>query len=131
LATILIIDDKKDIVDAISTFLIEFGHQVYAYTDVYDALKCAQQQEDVELVITDVLMPHMNGCELLSQLKKISHMRFIPYIGMSGGAVDDKHKGLIDEMASKVTCFLSKPVFPKDLLEAVEVSLQKRSAAHA
>ncbi len=69
-AGILIVDDESMIVDSIRD-LIEFGsdYEVFAATSPFDALKILDQKS-VHVIISDFLMPEMNGIEFLLEAKK-------------------------------------------------------------
>ena len=65
---ILVCDDDKQIVEAISIYLTGEGYQVIKAFDGYDVLKILEK-ENVDLIILDVMMPGMDGFELLPRLR--------------------------------------------------------------
>ena len=60
MATILVCDDDKDIVEAISIYLEQEGHQILKAYDGQQALLILQKNE-VDLLIIDVMMPKLDG----------------------------------------------------------------------
>ena len=60
MATILVCDDDKDIVEAISIYLEQEGHQILKAYDGQQALLVLQKNE-VDLLIIDVMMPKLDG----------------------------------------------------------------------
>lgn len=67
---ILIIDDDKQTRDLVATFMGYKGYTVLKACDAMEALSMIES-EDVELVITDVMMPKVNGLEFLKRLKAV------------------------------------------------------------
>lgn len=64
MATILVCDDDKDIVEAISIYLEQEGHQILKAYDGQQALLVLQKNE-VDLLIIDVMMPKLDGIRQL------------------------------------------------------------------
>jgi DNA-binding NtrC family response regulator len=67
---ILIADDDKKTRDFVAAFLSYKGYQVFQAFDGQDALQKVEQH-DVQMVITDIMMPRVNGLEFIRQLKSI------------------------------------------------------------
>lgn len=67
---ILITDDDTQTRDLVSTFLGYKGYQVFQACDAMDALEKIET-EDIDLVVTDVMMPKVNGLEFIKRLKAI------------------------------------------------------------
>ena len=65
---ILVVDDEKDITDALTLFLEMAGHQSLACQDGITALDLLRRNK-FDLVLTDVGMPRMNGIELVRELR--------------------------------------------------------------
>ncbi len=66
---ILIVDDEQDIIDALKNYLIEFNID-YA-NDVDTALKKIEES-NIRIVLSDIVMPGVDGIELLRRIKKIN-----------------------------------------------------------
>jgi len=67
---ILITDDDKQTRDLVSTFLGYKGYQVFQACDAMEALEKIEA-EDIDLVVTDVMMPKVNGLEFIKRVKAI------------------------------------------------------------
>jgi CheY-like chemotaxis protein len=81
--------------------------------------------EPPALVLTDIVMPHMNGFELLRQLRAELATRAIPVIAVSASAMPaDVHAGL----AAGFDAYLTKPLDLQRLCAAVQAALQRRTA---
>jgi len=105
--TVLVVDDEKSNIMALSHILSP-EYTVYASKDGQDAIDTARQfQPDV--ILLDVLMPDMDGYEVLRELKAADETREIPVIfvtGLSGG--ESEKKGLSLGAAD----YISKPFNP-------------------
>lgn len=114
---ILIVDDDAE-------FRIMLINLITAEDHNYDIIEAANGREaidqicthDVDLIITDVEMPHMDGMEFIKELKKTIHLN-IPLIVTSG---DPKHIQLF-EVADmlKSTNFISKESIPKHIVPLI------------
>ena len=68
-AHILVIDDEKNYLLVLQTLLEDAGYTVTAINDPVTALTFLQESE-VDVVVTDMKMPHVSGVEILMQVKK-------------------------------------------------------------
>lgn len=80
---ILIVDDDMNLRQVIERLLTIKGHQVYSTGDGKSAIAIVERQP-IELVITDILMPDMDGYELIKALRALPKPPHI--IAMSGGS---------------------------------------------
>ena len=110
---ILIVDDDPLLRTLLHTALTRLGHQVSAAQDGIEALsfleKCA-----VPLVISDILMPRMDGLELCRCIRKAGFSRYVYVILLT--AVDGK-PGFLSGMQAGADDFMVKP-FDSDMLAA-------------
>ena len=67
---ILVVDDEKSIRNTFQVFLSNEGHEVLIAENVENAIKVAKEN-DLDLVITDIIMPRNTGIDLMEKLKKI------------------------------------------------------------
>lgn len=121
MASILVIDDDFQICDLIKMILIMNKHQVRVAHDGVEGVKLYQQQKP-DLVITDVMMPHKDGIQIVMELKKID--KKIPIIVMSGGrrAVTPEFN-LKSAKLLDVHDTLIKPFTDEQLLEVIQTAL--------
>lgn len=108
---ILAVDDEKAIVRLVQVNLEREGYEVVTAYDGREALeKVASERPD--LIVLDVMMPYMDGFEVLQQLKKSPETRDIPVIMLTAKAQDaDVFRG----WQSGVDCYLTKPFNPMEL----------------
>ena len=101
--TILVVDDTDDVRRMICQILLQHGYHVLEATNGQEALElCSSYGNPIHLVLTDVVMPHMNGGELAEHVRRMNPR--LPMIFMSGYADD----ALVRHMA-RLAVFLAKP----------------------
>lgn len=125
MATILIAEDEGDILRILRACLERHGYTVLGASDGHEALRFLRGQHDgIDLVITGIRMPRMNGFEFGEQVK-MEYPR-LPVIYMSAYVTDNVAKrarelqktGLPEDCA-----FLSKPFSEEELLRVVRTVL--------
>ena len=65
--TILVVDDDRPLLELIEVILLRAGYDVLTASDGDEALQCARDTERIDLLLTDLEMPGMDGCELASR----------------------------------------------------------------
>lgn len=116
-AKILIVDDDEVIRVLFSDILERGGHEIECASNGVHAVKMLKGQA-FDLVITDVLMPNMDGFELISSVQKISPNSRVITISGGGRILSDKYLKVAAALGSTIT--LSKPVSSEELLQAVD-----------
>ncbi len=121
MATILIVDDNKESRDYLHTLLQHYGHHVLDASDGSMGLQVAQKTH-VDLIITDILMPIMNGYELVKNLKLDEKLSNIPVIFYTAAyrALDASTIAL----NSNVNFVLTKPSDIKTTLATINNALK-------
>jgi len=104
--TVLLVDDEPLVREATRRTLRSLGYQVIGAKSAADALKIAAEKVDsIDLVITDVMMPGMNGLELARELGKVRPALKVLFIsGYTSGVLAER--GLLRDNVE----FLQKPV---------------------
>src|SRR6266571_4491109 len=126
MATILIVDDRAINREFLATLLRYVGHSVLEAADGAQALEVTRAQHP-DLVITDVLMPTMDGIEFATRLHADSLIASIPIIFYTATYRLTEAKALAQ--ACGVTTVLAKPSEPQAILDAVAATLGIDSAA--
>jgi PAS domain S-box-containing protein len=118
--TILFVDDEAHIVDAAEDTLSDHGYKVIASSDPVEALDLFTRQRDaISLVVTDIVMPQLDGIELIRKIRSIDpEMKIIAISGYTKN-VEDKQGVENNEGVG----FLQKPFEARDLLVAIRRSL--------
>ena len=118
MAKILICDDEKDIVSALTIYLQAEGYETVAAYNGREALQILRGQE-VQLVLLDVMMPELDGISALSKIRQESN---VPVILLTAKSEDtDKVLGLNVGADDYVT----KPFNPVELIARVRSQLRR------
>lgn len=120
MATILVIDDDSSIRRSLRRILETRGHHVREADNGSSALS-GDASVDVDLVITDVYMPEMDGIEFLIRFRDL--FPDVPIIAMSGGGYATKEFVLQDAGLIGAAATLSKPLTVDGVLDAVDRAL--------
>jgi signal transduction histidine kinase len=119
---LLVVDDDATNRDVLSRRLTRQGHRVGTARDGREALRMMQETA-FDLVLLDIMMPDMDGYEVLGRLKADERLRHVPVIMISA----------IDEVQSVVRCieagaedYLAKPFDPTLLKARIGASLEKK-----
>ncbi len=120
--TLLVVDDEEDVLDIMREALEEHGYKVFATSDSTVALDIYRRIfHETALVITDVVMPRMDGTELIRQIKKINPA--VKVLAVSGYSKYVAEKEEIREIEG----FLQKPFESYYLLSVVRRILDART----
>ncbi len=118
---ILVVDDEKDIIDLLSYNLNKEGFSVITARNGRDALESARQKPD--LIILDVMMPEMNGLQVVQELKKDKNTASIPVLLLTAkGSEIDEIVGL--EVGADD--YIVKPVKIGKIIARVHTALRRK-----
>lgn len=112
---ILLVDDDPDLVEMYKDFLEPQHYRVYAAYNGEEALMQAVK-ELPDLIILDIVMPKMNGYEVIGRLKENRDTCEIPVIVLTGYGLDQER---LNYLGSRALPALYKPVNMKEFLQAV------------
>ena len=124
MANILIVEDETAMQDIIADYMRKGGHTCFTADDGVDAL-VTLKNHPMDLMILDVMMPHLDGFSVCKMAREMSDMPIIMLTAKS--AEDDKLKGY-DYGADD---YMTKPFSPKVLLAKVNALLRRSSPASA
>lgn len=116
MATVLIVDDSVSMRKLVMQTLKDAGHQVVEAEDGQNALQVVQGKK-IDLVVTDVNMPRMDGITLLGELRKLPAFKFTPILVLTT-EMDPAKKN--DAKQKGATGWLVKPFNPEQLLATVK-----------
>lgn len=115
---ILICDDEKDIVEALSIYLEGEGYKVYKAYNGEEAVNITDTQQ-IHLVVMDIMMPKMDGITAMARIRKVNN---VPIILLTAKGEDtDKILGLNVGADDYVT----KPFNPVELIARVKAQLRR------
>ncbi len=127
--TILIVDDEPEVLQLLGETLRKFGYRVREHADALSALSALRQDARVDLVITDLQMPGMNGTEFITELGRLAPSA--PVIMLTAyGDIDTYFSCL----SRGVFDYVHKPVKAQELERIVKAALdaptqERRSGA--
>ncbi|HCM87292.1 MULTISPECIES: response regulator transcription factor [Enterococcus] len=116
--SILVADDEQGIIDFVTLYLEKDGYQVFTASDGAQAWACIQQ-EKIDLAILDIMMPKMNGYQLIKRIRAEKNMPIIFLTAKDASA--DKVLGL-DIGADD---YVTKPFDPLELVARVSAQLRR------
>jgi CheY-like chemotaxis protein len=121
--TVLVVDDEPLMRNTVTNILRRLGFHVLSSADGVEALGlCARHLADLQLVLTDLDLPHMSGLALLRTVRQMN--RSIAMMAMTGRCSKEQRAELA---ALDVTLVLRKPFAQKELQEALRRALPGES----
>ncbi len=111
---ILVVDDDPLATDAMACFFEMEGYGVFKAGDGCEALEILNAQPAVRLVLTDVIMPNMDGRELLTRMRQDARFKNIPVIVVCAS------ERYVEELRDQAVAVMLKPVDVTNLLWLVE-----------
>ena len=113
---ILIVDDDERNIFALKAVLTAKKINCVAAPDALQALAILKAQPDVEMVLLDMMMPGMDGYEMLSILKKMPEHNRLPVVAVTAQAMPgDKEKCI----SAGADAYISKPVDIDRVMEII------------
>lgn len=121
--TILIIEDSETVRQILINFLEEVGHHVVSAFNGEMGLRLSQSCQP-DLILCDIMMPQMNGYEVLKQLRQHPQTAATPFVFLTAKAErPDIRQGMI----LGADDYLTKPFTQQELIEAVQAQLNKKA----
>ncbi len=117
MARILAVDDSASMRQMVDLTLKSAGHVVVSAIDGVDGLKKASDGDPVDLVITDVNMPNMDGITLVRELRRLPQYRGVPLLVLTTEASAERKQ---EGRAAGATGWIVKPFDPERLLATVD-----------
>ncbi len=119
--TVLVVEDSNSSRDVTSHFLQQGGFRTLEAADGADALNILKQRH-VDLVLTDIMMPNMDGWAFYREVRKEKRYNLTPFVFLSVlDELDDQIKGL----TLGVDDYITKPVTPPQLIARVNTALMR------
>lgn len=124
--TVLVVDDEPLVRTMLRTVLEQAGYAVAEADDGYHGL-AALKRQDINVVITDIMMPNKDGIETIREIRR-DHPG-IGIVAMSGGGTSGDMLYLRIARALGADRILEKPMLPCELLDAVSSIRSDQPAA--
>ncbi|MEB3181466.1 MAG: response regulator transcription factor [Nostocaceae cyanobacterium] len=123
-AQLLLVDDEPGLREAVKDYLQESDFNVQVASNARDAWDWMQQNIP-DLVISDIMMPQVDGYQFLKQLREDPRFKSLPVVFLTAkGMTTDRIQGY----QAGVDAYLPKPFDPDELVAIVENLLERRTA---
>jgi PAS domain S-box-containing protein len=120
--TVLVVEDEQTIRKLICSILRPLGFEILEAVDGVEALEVSANHEgEIDLVLTDVIMPRMNGQEFVERLQQTRPAAKIIFMSGYTDDVIAKH-GVLEAGIS----FIQKPIISRNLLDKIQESLESK-----
>jgi len=119
--TIFLVDDSSTILLSISGMLGKAGYGVEKAGNAEEALKKFQANLAVDLLITDLNMPGMNGIELIKEVRKLPKYRFLPILFLTTESQQSKKA---EAKAAGASGWIVKPATADELLSTIKLVMR-------
>lgn len=117
---ILVVDDEPGIVDIARANLEGYGYTVISAHDGEEALEKVKTEKP-DLVVLDILMPEMDGWDVLERIESDAELAGIPVIMLTARASDED---VLRGLETGAVEYMTKPFYPQDLVAAVKINLE-------
>lgn len=124
-AQLLLVDDEPGLREAVKDYLQESGFNVQVASNAREGWDLMQQNTP-DLVISDIMMPQVDGYQFLKQLRDDPRFKALPVVFLTAkGMTSDRIQGY----QARCDAYLPKPFDPDELVAIVENLLERRTTA--
>lgn len=126
--TVLVVDDSSSIRAIIKKIIKVSGFEVSAFFDASDGKEALAVMEAgrVDLVLTDINMPEMNGLELITRMKQDPALASIPVVVVS---TEGSEKKMVQAMSLGAVGYVKKPFVPEEIKKTLNTILEVSSGS--
>lgn len=123
---LLLVDDEPGLREAVKAYLEDEGFTVHVASNAHEGWDLLQRTAP-ELVISDIMMPQVDGYQFLKQLREDPRYEALPVVFLTArGMTSDRIQGY----TAGVDAYISKPFDPDELVAIVTNILARRAAAN-
>ncbi len=124
MALVLIVDDSPTQTHALRTSLEKHGYDIATANNGQDGVRKAQELHP-DLILMDVIMPHLNGFQATRELSRHPETAAIPVVMVT---TKDEESDRVWGIRQGAVDYLVKPVTERELLDSARAALERRSA---
>ena len=118
---VLVVDDSVHMRQLITLVLKDEGYDVISAENGREAL-LKLDGSDIDIVITDLNMPEMDGIEFVKQLRNDANYRTVPVVMITTDSNASRRR---ESEAAGTTCWINKPFMPDELLDVLKECSQR------
>ena len=118
--SILVVDDSETVRQVLQLTLGNAGFRVTEAVDGLDALEKIKEMKALDMVITDLNMPNIDGLELIKNIRREGSHRFTPIVMLTTESSEEKKQA---GRAAGASGWIVKPFKPEQLLKVVKMVL--------
>jgi two-component system chemotaxis response regulator CheY len=121
--TVLVVDDSSSIRAIIKKIIRVSGFDVGTFLEASDGNEALTIMETsrVDLVLTDINMPNMNGLDLIARIKENSALASIPVVVVS---TEGSEKKMVEAMSLGAVGYVKKPFVPEEIKQTLNTILE-------
>lgn len=119
--TIFLVDDSATILLSISGILAKAGYATEKSPNAEDALRKFQGGIKIDLLITDLNMPGMNGIELIREVRKLPSYKFVPILFLT---TESQQSRKLEAKTAGASGWIIKPATADELLNTIKLVLR-------
>lgn len=116
--TIFLVDDSATILLSISNILSKAGYVTEKAASAEEALRKLQSGIKIDLLITDLNMPGMNGIELIKEVRKLPAYKFVPILFLT---TESQQSRKLEAKAAGASGWIVKPATADELINTIKL----------
>jgi two-component system chemotaxis response regulator CheY len=121
MSTIMLVDDSVTILLSISSILGKAGYSVEKCSNAEEALRKLTAGTHIDLLLTDLNMPGMNGIELIREVRKMAAYKFMPILFLTTESQQSRKQ---EAKAAGASGWIVKPATADELLNTIKLVLK-------
>ena len=114
--SVMLVEDDRIVAELLNHLLVQKGFEVQVFRNGRQAIEYLDSQKAPDLVLLDIMLPLIDGFQVLSQIRSRKEWETIPTIMLTGKAQDFN---IARAFAGGANDYLTKPFKPKDLMEKI------------
>jgi CheY-like chemotaxis protein len=119
---VLVVDDDIRNIFAMTSLLERHNMVVHSAENGRDAIGVLSENDDIDVVLMDIMMPEMDGYDTIQEIRKVPKFKALPILALTAKAMKGDREKCIDAGASD---YISKPVDTEQLLSLLRVWLHR------
>jgi len=119
--TIFLVDDSATILLSISNILTKAGYTAEKASNAEEALRKLKSGLKIDLMITDLNMPGMNGIDLIKEVRKLPTYKFVPILFLT---TESQQSRKLEAKAAGASGWIIKPATADELLNTIKLVIR-------